>query len=415
MGRLFTGNSRQMKSDILVGALAIGLAGNVFPADWPQFRGPNGSSVSLDANPPIRLDGESSVSWKVDLPGEGLSAPIVVDGRVILTCSSGPGQNNLHVIALDPQNGRALWERTFWSTGRTMHHEKTAVAAPTPVSDGRRIYALFSSNDLVCLDLDGNVMWIRGLTMEYPNVSNSLGMASSPVIAGSVLVTQVENDSESYAIGIDLESGANVWKLDRPKAANWTSPTVLHQESGPVVLLQSSAGIDAIDAASGQTLCAYTEGAATIPSSVLADGIVYAPSFGITAMRPDWENGVFETLWRGAPLRPGTASPVVVGAQLFVVNGAGVLTCASIEDGERLWQLRLKGPFSATPVAVGQRLYLFNENGLAQVVDYSSGDGEVVSEMDLGETILASPAVADDAIFVRSDHTLWKLGASLVL
>ena len=106
-----------------------------------------------------------------------------------------------------------------------MCHEKTCVAAPTPVSDGESLYILFSSNDLICLDLKGQLRWLRGITVDYPNVSNSLGMASSPVWVDGVLVVQVENDSQSMALGVDPRTGKNLWKLDdRPKGANWTSP-----------------------------------------------------------------------------------------------------------------------------------------------------------------------------------------------
>ena len=120
-----------------------------------------------------------------------------------------------------------------------MCHSKTSVAAPTPCSDGKLVYAVYSSNDVVCLDLDGNLQWLRGLTADYANVSNSLGMSSSPVVSGGTLVVQVENDSESYTLGLAKGSGINRWRLDRPKAANWTSPVVLRNG---LVALQSSKG-----------------------------------------------------------------------------------------------------------------------------------------------------------------------------
>ena len=108
-------------------------------------------------------------------------------------------------------------------------------------------------------------------------------------------------------------------------------------------------------------------------------------------------------------LRPQTANPTVAGDKLYNVNGAGVLTCASIADGETLWQLRLKGPFSGSPVAAGKHLYYFNEQGLGQVVDASGKEGKLVSSIELGDTVLCTPAISDGALFVRSDKHLWKL------
>jgi outer membrane protein assembly factor BamB len=184
-------------------------------ADWRQFRGPAGNGIVNDPALPTQLD-TKNIHWTIDLPGRGLSSPIVVGDRVYLTAASGPKQDRLHVICFSAKDGKKLWERQFRATGRTMTHEKTCVAAPTPVSDGERIFAIFSSNDVLCLDLDGNLLWLRGLTRDYPNASNSLGMSSSLTVADGVLITMVENDSESFTAGLDAKTGVNRWKLDRP-------------------------------------------------------------------------------------------------------------------------------------------------------------------------------------------------------
>jgi hypothetical protein len=97
---------------------------------------------------------------------------------------------------------------------------------------------------------------------------------------------------------------------------------------------------------------------------------------------------------------------------VFTLNDGGILTCGATATGERLWQLRLKGPFSATPVAVGHFLYCVSETGVAQVVDTSKPEGEVVSELELGETILSTPSLSRGAIYFRSDGHLWKIGKS---
>src|SRR5678815_997269 len=117
-------------------------------ANWPQFRGPLGNGVAEGLRLPAPIDA-GSITWAVDLPGRGLSSPIIIGDRVFVTCSSGPKQDRLHVICFNAADGKKRWERQFWATGRTMCHEKTSVAAPTPASDGKRIFAIFSSNDLV--------------------------------------------------------------------------------------------------------------------------------------------------------------------------------------------------------------------------------------------------------------------------
>lgn len=379
--------------------------------DWPQFRGPHGNGVADETRLAWKLDATNAVAWTVNLPGRGVSSPIVVRDRVLITAASGAHQDQLHVLCLNAADGSVRWERTFWATGRTMCAEKTSVAGPTPASDGERVFALFSSNDLFCLDLDGNLIWLRGVTLDYPNVSNSLGMASSLVVAGGVLIAQVETDTESYAIGFDPLTGTNRWRLDRPRMANWTSPVRFKSSEGQtLVTLQSGKGVAAIEPATGKVVWNYTGGAATIPSGAVANGVLYVPSFGITALEPEPGQPAPKQLWRAGTLRPGMASPTVVGDRVYVVNDAGVLSCGATATGQRLWQLRLKGPISASPVVVGNTLLAVSEKGLIQAVDLSQPEGTVIGERDLGDTVLATPAVAHGALYVRSYSKLWKFG-----
>ncbi|MGV3663101.1 MAG: PQQ-binding-like beta-propeller repeat protein [Prosthecobacter sp.] len=374
-------------------------------ADWLQFRGPNATAVSTDAKAPAA---ELKIAWTADLPGRGLSAPIVVRDRVFVTCSSGPAQETLHVFCFDVKDGTKRWERVMRATGRTMTHTKTCVAANTPCSDGDRVFALFSSNDLFAFDLDGNLLWLRGLTFDYANASNSLGMSQSPVVVEGTLVVQSENDSESFVAGLDVKTGRNKWKLERPKAANWTSATLWKtQEGAPVVALQSSKGILGVDPGTGKTVWDYADGASTIPSSVVTGQTLYAVSHGITALSP--EKGSVTQLWRNEKLNPGTASPLVLGGHIYVVNNAGVLVKASLKGGDELWKLRLKGPFSGSPVSAGGKLYIVNERGMFQTINPEAPESEVTQQIELKETVLTTPAVSDGAIYVRSDAKLWKL------
>jgi outer membrane protein assembly factor BamB len=383
-------------------------------ADWLQFRGNNVSGVSALSAIPATWSDTENVAWKVDLPGRGASGAIVIGNQVVVTASSGFRQDRLHVLSFDRVSGKKVWERQFWATGRTMTHPKMSVATPTPASDGERIFAFYSSNDVVCLDLDGNLQWLRGLTHDFPNASNSLGMSSSPIVIGDTLIVQVENDAESFAAGLDTSNGKSRWKKVRPKKANWTSPTLWQEgDAAPMALLQSSAGIEAVHPRTGETIWKFGAGASTIPSSVVTPDSLLIPSNGLTAVRlgdkVDDEAGSPEVLWNDRKLGPGTSSPIVVAGKVFVVNRAGVLQAADVNTGSLLWRLRLKGPFSATPVAAGQHLIFFNEKGDAQVVDISGAEGEIVGENTVGETILSTPAIADNEMFVRSDGHLWKI------
>lgn len=395
-------------------AICAGLclvAPQLHAADWLAFRAGGGAGLTNSAGLPAQLSLEKDLVWDADLPGRGLSSPLVVGDRVILTSASGVKQDQLHVQCFSAKDGSRLWERRLRATGRTMCHEKTCNAAPSPASDGRFIYAIFSSNDLVCLDLEGNVRWIRALMIDHPNASNSLGMSSSLLVAGGVLIVQLENQSESFVAGLDATTGMNRWRIERAKTQNWTSPVLWADAAGrQLALLQSSKGVDAVVPATGETVWSHTDRGSSIPSAAVAGGLVIVPGQGLTALAPQPDGQAPKKLWQSSQIRAATPSPFVLGGRVYAVNDAGVLSCGDLADGNRLWQLRLKGPFSASPVGGGNTLYLFNEKGLAQVVDVGGAEGVVTAEFDLGEPILGTPALAHGSIFVRSDRHLWRLG-----
>ena len=379
-------------------------------ADWRGFRGTDGNGfISSQIASDLSLNAENS--WKVDLPGRGLSSPIVVGELVLITASSGPQQENLHIIAFNSLDGGKVWERIFRATGRTICHKKTCVAACTMVSDGKVVIAQFSSNDIFCLDLKGNLRWLRGLTFDYPNIANGLGMSSSPVLSNGVLIAQVENDADSFTFGLSLMNGTTLWKKERPKGANWTSPVVLKKGSQEWVGLQSKKGLVLLHPNTGEIIWNYEDGASTIPSSAIsAENVVLIPSNGLTALDEPSEGKDPKQIWRNNKLAPGTGSPAVSGDQVFVINRANVLTSASIQTGEINWRLRIKGPVSGSPIVTDKLLFVFNEEGLCQVVDIEDkGEAKVIKEIDLKDTILCTPAADEGSLFVRSDKNLWKL------
>ena len=407
-------STRPFSNGLTILAVASGLLCTTIQpansADWRQFRGNAANSVAVGEQLPTELSGET-IAWQVDLPGRGLSSPIIVRDQVIVTASSGYSQDRLRILSFNAKSGALNWERQFEATGRTVCHDKMCVATPTPASDGQHIFAFYSSNDMICLDMSGNLQWYRGLGSEFPNASNSLGMSSSPIVVGSTVIAQVESDAEAFAIGIDTVSGETKWQIDRPRKANWTSPTILSTDGGlQLALLQSSAGVTAIDPETGTTAWEYDNGASTIPSSTVANGAVIIPSHGLTVLKPGSDS--FAELWNASNLSPGTSSPVVAEDLAFSVNSAGVVSAADIESGKRLWQLRLKGPFSGTPLASNGHLFFFNESGLAFVVKAERDKGEIISQLDLTETILCSPAASDNALYIRSDGHLWKFADS---
>jgi len=386
----------------------------VFPtgsaADWPQFRGPGAGSLAPAADLPVTWSEGQGIAWRADLPGRGVSSPVVVRDRVFLTATSGHRHDRLHVLCFDAADGRRRWERQFWATGRPTTHNSISGAAPTPACDAQHVYAFFSSNDLFCLDGDGNLVWYRGLSYDYPKAGADTGMASSPLVLDGVVVVQLENQGESFAAGLDAATGETRWRLERADQASWTSPIALpgSGQRKTAVLLQSPTYVTAHDVRSGAELWRLAEGAASIASSVFSDGCLLVPMRGLTALRLSDESNAPEIVWDANRLRPGSSSPLIHDGRVYVLSNANV-RCGDAKTGELLWAVRLKGAYWATPVLAGGHLYCVNQNGDMTVVKLGDKQGEVVAEHRFGEPMHASPAVAGNAMYVRSDKHLWKI------
>ena len=289
--------------------------------NWLSFRGDSGNGIiDHELSPSIGLKSRSS--WQVKLPGRGLSSPIVVGERVLLT-ASGPKQETLHVIAYTSRPVKSTGAKRSRPPGVRFVMRKLCCRS----NDGERRE---SGGGAVLVQrrllpgLEGQLEMVRGLTYDYPNAANGLGMSSSPVIANGVLVAQVENDAESLTVGLNLSNGTTLWKKDRPRGANWTSPTVLGQGKNQQVALQSMKGIAVIDPKTGKDQWLYEDGASTIPSSTVKGSAILVPSNGLTALqaRPDGKSHT--QLWRDNKLGPGTGSPTISGDQFYVINKANV-------------------------------------------------------------------------------------------
>lgn len=400
-----------MKQAAIILIVAGCLAGPALAGDWTQFRGPEGSAASEEANLPVRWSQTENLRWKVDLPGRGLSSPVIAGGRVYVTACSGVEQTRLHVLCLDLVTGKKRWERQFWATGNTLCHPKTCMAAPTPATDGQRVYALFATADLACLDADGNLVWYRSLAGDYPTIGNNVGMAASPILWKDLLLLPMENTGESFVAGIDKLTGKNRWKNDRARDINWATPQLFQHDGKTEVLFQSSKELTACDPETGARIWSYSSGGlGNVPTPLVAHGLVLAPlsQGGLLALRPEADKPSPRVVWQEKKLNSGYTTSLAYKDRVYTINGAGVLVCADLATGKVLWQQRLKGdaPYSASPVAGADKLYLVNDAGTTTVVQ-AGAEPKVLGANALGETILATPTLADGAIFLRSDQHLY--------
>ena len=382
--------------------------------DWLQFRGSGGSSSdgAKESALPNSFTETTNVSWKVELPAKGVSSPIVVNDRVYVTSSSGAIQDRIYVLCFDGKSGKQLWRREYWATGRGYCHPTSANAAPTPVSDGKNIYAFFSSNDLACLDLDGNLQWFRGLTYDYPKAANDVGMSSSPIVAEGAVICQVENQGDSFVAGIDSATGKSLWRIDRTKASNWASPAyVKGAGSRPAqIVLTDRTGAIGVDLKTGKQLWEIEGRTPSVPSTTIVGDYAFLSVGGTTALQFTEDSAKPSELWNKKQMLAGNASPVVHKGEIFVMNGAGAITCCDSKTGIEKWKARTgRSAHWATPVASGNLMFTFDQGGTGRVLDLSN-EGKTIHTYKFEEqSFLGTPAISNGAMYIRSNTHLMRI------
>ncbi|MCE2785896.1 MAG: PQQ-like beta-propeller repeat protein [Pirellula sp.] len=382
--------------------------------DWPQFRGPYVGGVANKSELPDTFDGQegTNVAWKVPIPGRSVGGAIVVGDQVITTTSDGLEQRRIRLLSYDIQTGKPKWEQQLVSRGRPYCHPTSANAAPTPASDGKHVVAFFSSNDIACTDLQGNLLWYRSLASDFPKAGNDVGMSASPTIVDGVVVVQVECQGDSFALGMNVQDGSTAWKQERPRKANWTSPTPVVLPSGKsALIMQSSEDLVAVNPTDGKQMWKIDMACATTSSATVANGRLIVPSGGLTALDLS-SAGAPSKLWFENKLNPNACSPLVDNDKVYVVNRT-ILVCGDLFTGKVLWQLRIPDASQiwSSPVIAGNRLYLFSMDGTCAVVALDGEEGKIEQTNKLGDEVLGSPAVSGNAMYVRGAQNLWKISA----
>jgi outer membrane protein assembly factor BamB len=385
--------------------------------DWPQFRGPGGTAVSEETELPVRWSQTENIRWKADLPGRGLSSPVIAAGKVYVTACTGFQQTRLHVLCYEAATGKKLWERQFRATGNTMCNDKTSMAAPTPVTDGDHVYALFACGDLACLDTAGNLLWYRALARDYPTLGNNVGMAASPVLWRDILILPMENPGDSFVAGLDKHSGMNLWRLDRERDLNWATPLIIDRGDRAEVLFQSPRELTACDPSTGRKLWSFTGQAfSPVPTPFLAQGMIFVAAGGLSALKPATEGDATTVLWQANKLSSGYTTALYYQGKIYAVHSAGLLNCSDAVNGKVLWQQRLRGKgnqYWASPVAADGKIYVADEAGTTTVIR-SGSEPKILATNALEETILATPAISGGAIFLRSDQHLYCISEKKV-
>jgi outer membrane protein assembly factor BamB len=389
--------------------VALCLSTSVRADNWPAWRGSHGDGISRETRLPMKWSATDNVAWKVPLQGAGVSAPIVWGDRVFLTSSDGRLNDRLHLSCFDVASGKRLWNvRFFGSAMPEGLFPPGGMAVPTPATDGKRIFALFGTGDLVCVDFDGKPVWIRSLAQEYGPFRNRWGMAASPVLLGDSLIVQVDHFGESYLLSVEASTGKTRWRTKRDATVNWTSPLIVKVMDQPQIIVSGTTTLRAYDASSGKELW-KRDGmhGQCIPTPVTSDGRLYALGgkdfYGVCFTLTG------EQVWRVRTQGNNIPSPIVLDRRMYYAEDSGFGVCLDVANGKRIWRERLGSKQQASPVAGDGKLYFAGETGIITVVKL----GDTFDEMarnDIGENVVASPAIADGRLFIRGDKHLFCIG-----
>jgi outer membrane protein assembly factor BamB len=383
--------------------------------NWPRWRGPDGNAVSGESPLPLRWGPQTNILWKVQVPGEGYSSPIVWGDRIFLTAAREHGERRI-VHCLERTSGKLLWSRDVEDRNPERTSAMTGHAASTPVTDGQRVVASFGNAGVVCYDFDGKRLWHRRLG----EFELDLGLASSPVLHRKRVILVCDHDGDrftsfdSFLIALDAETGKDVWKIERRGLQrSWSTPILVPGAGGKTELIvHAQDHLRAYDPETGRQVWQVENmGGWVTPSPVFGHGMIFASSgkdSATLAVRPGG-TGEVKPVWQHPRGGPYVCSPVVYGDYLYVNNEQGILTCYQARTGQLQYRERLDGKFIASPIAGDGKVYFTNEAGTTFVVE-AGPKFAILARNPLEDYCLASPAVADGKLFIRTEKYLFCIG-----
>lgn len=392
-------------------------------ADWPQFRGPNGLGVAPDKGLPLTWSESENVLWKTDMPGAGASSPIILNGKVYLTCYSGYGTGGdgagnmealaLHLVCVDADSGRIVWDKQIKAklpeSPKVRDH---GYAGPTPATDGKHLYVFFGKTGVLKFDLEGKQLWQTDVGSKL----HSWGCGTSPVLYKDVVIVNASVESGSL-VALDKGSGKEVWRKSGMKMS-WNTPHLVTVPGGAQELVVSvKDSILAFDPGTGASLWTC-EGIHdyVCPSIVSDQGVVYAiggRKSQTVAVRAGGRGDVTSShrLWV-ADVGANVSSPVVHDGHLYWVSDRNQTAyCLRLSDGGVVYSQKFPAQPYASVVLGDGKLYVVTRWGGTFVLAATPAYEQLAhNKLDDKSTFNASPAVADGRLFLRSDLRLYCIG-----
>ncbi len=390
--------------------------------DWPEFRGPTAQGHSDAVGLPLIWSEAGNVAWKVPIPGQGWSSPVMRDGKIWLTTGisqedSPQARHSLRALGLDFDSGRLLHDvEVIALEGSPSLHTKNSSASPTPILEADRVYVHFGDFGTAALDARGKILW-KSRNLRYVE---QYGPGSTPAIADDLLLISCDGTDTQFVAALDKNDGTVRWKTLREDGDMAYSTPLVIDAAGRRQVISTGGNVAAsYELTTGKKLwwIRYI-GFSQVPRPLFVHGLVYLvnPALGrpeLYAVRPDGRGDVTQShvVWkwqRGVPITP---SPLIVGREIYFVSDGGVLTCLDAREGTLHWRERLGGNFSASPAFADGKIFLLDEDGKTTVIKPGRRFDQLAENQLDGQT-LASMAIAGRSLLIRSDTHLYRIEKS---
>jgi outer membrane protein assembly factor BamB len=394
--------------------------------NWPQWRGPSLNGLSGEKDLPVRWSKTENIAWKLPLPAWSGSTPVIWGDRIFLNVAEG---SDLSLWCVDRTRGVPLWKQRLG--GGNVRMQKQNMSSPSPVTDGRGVWAITGTGILKAFDFAGQELWMRDIQREYGRFGLQWGYGSSPLLHEDALYVQVlhgmRTRDPSYLLRIDKATGKTIWRVERLTQARfespdaYTTPALLRYGNSAEIVVTGADVVTGHDPATGKELWRANglnpsnDGSNRVVASPVVYGdLIVAPSRErpILALRGGGRGDVTKShlIWSS---NNGTdvPTPVTDGTYVYVVNDRGIMSCIDLKTGKDVYgrQRVRSGTYSGSPVLADGKIYVTNEDGVTVVVK-AGPVFQVLAENDLDDYTLSSPAISDGQIFIRTSKFLYAIG-----
>jgi len=410
------------------------VAGLIRAENWPGWRGPSGDGVSNGKGIPTKWSSTENIAWRIAIPGEGHSSPIVWGDKVFLT-SSLTEKNRRILLCLDRLSGQTVWQRDVVQSPPETIHRLNSRASGTPATDGRQVYVTFMRAEgdkviapnvgserlitpgkiiVAAYDLDGNEKWKTNVG----DFVSAHGFNTCPVLFEDLVILNGDHDGDAYLVALDRQSGRERWRTRREnKTRSYVTPIIREINGCTQMILSGSLCVASYDPRNGKRHWIVDGPTEQFVASVVYDGkYVFAtggyPERHTLAIRPGGKGNVTDThiAWRTTRGAAYVPSPIISGRYLLMVADSGIASCFEARTGKRYWMERLPGGHSPSPVSADGLVYFVSDQGVTTVIRPSETFA-VIAKNELGEPVSASPAISQGQIFLRTHQHLYCIGS----